>query len=44
MLKTYLEKLQIGEQYLFEEIVIVDESNKLLTNQVKPLMIERVKN
>jgi hypothetical protein len=39
-----LKNARVGEQYLFEEIVIVDESNKLLTNEVRPLMIERVKN
>jgi hypothetical protein len=39
-----LKNARVGEQYLFEDIVVVDQSNKILPNEVRPLMIERVKN
>jgi hypothetical protein len=39
-----LKNARPGEQYLFEEIVVVDQSNKILANEVRPLMIERIKN
>jgi hypothetical protein len=33
-----------GQQFLFEDIVVVDERNTILANEVRPLVIERVKN
>jgi hypothetical protein len=39
-----LKSSRVGEQFLFEEIVVVDQSKKTIANQVRPLMIERVKN
>ena len=39
-----LKNARVGEQYLFEDIVVVDQSNKILPNEVRPLLIERIKN
>jgi hypothetical protein len=39
-----LKNSRVGDQFLFEDIVVVDQSSKILANDVKPLMIERVKN
>jgi hypothetical protein len=39
-----LKNARVGEQYLFEDIVVVDQSNKILPNEVRPLLLERIKN
>lgn len=39
-----LKNSRIGDQFLFEDIVVVDQSTKILANEVRPLMIERIKN
>ena len=39
-----LKNARPGQQFLFEDIVVVDESNTILANEVRPLVIERVKN
>lgn len=39
-----LKNARPGQQFLFEDIVVVDERNTILANEVRPLVIERVKN
>ena len=39
-----LKNSRVGEQFLFEEIVVVDQSSNILANEVRPLMLERIKN
>jgi len=34
----------VGNQYLIEEITVIDPSNKELTNSVRPILLERIKN
>jgi hypothetical protein len=38
-----LKNASVGQQFVFEEIVIVDQQSNILSNQVRALMIERVK-
>jgi len=37
-----LKNSRIGDQFLFEEIVVVDQNKNILTNEVRPFVIERV--
>jgi len=39
-----LKNSRIGDQFLFEEIVVVDQLKMTRFNEVRPLMIERIKN
>jgi hypothetical protein len=39
-----LKNARVGNQFLFEEIIVVDPSNIELTNAVRPILIERIKN
>jgi hypothetical protein len=38
-----LKNARIGDQFLIEDIVVVDQSNNILPNEVRPLVLERVK-
>jgi hypothetical protein len=39
-----LKNSRVGDQFLFEDIVVVDQLKKTLANEVRPLLIERIKN
>jgi hypothetical protein len=38
-----LKNARIGDEFLIEDIVVVDLSNNILPNEVRPLVLERVK-
>jgi len=39
-----LKDARVGNQFIFEEIIVIDPSNIELTNAVRPILIERIKN
>ena len=39
-----LKNAVVGSQFIIEEIVVIDPSKKELTNAVRPILLERIKN